>query len=212
MPLDASRYPRVVQFILSNTRDCFDLPGNDQRRDRRDFLFSKKVIHDKLHARYYLKMFSTVTQNPEATKRVGKNLGQNLSAGSIVALTGELGSGKTTLVQGIGEGLRIKSLIKSPTFVIINEYDGPLPLYHFDLYRLDNAEEIISMGCEEYFYEKGGVVAIEWAKKIEGFLPKEYLEIDLKIINLAERRISGQAHGASYKEVIEKMEKLFCSC
>ncbi|HDZ49594.1 MAG TPA: tRNA (adenosine(37)-N6)-threonylcarbamoyltransferase complex ATPase subunit type 1 TsaE, partial [Candidatus Aerophobetes bacterium] len=75
-------------------------------------------------------MFSTVTQNPEATKQVGENLGQNLSPGSIVALTGELGSGKTTLVQGIGEGLRIKSLIKSPSFVIINEYDGPLPLYH----------------------------------------------------------------------------------
>lgn len=157
-------------------------------------------------------MFSTVTQNPEATKQVGKNLGQNLSPGSIVALTGELGSGKTTLVQGIGEGLRIKSLIKSPSFVIINEYDGPLPLYHFDLYRLNNAEEILSLGYEEYFYEKRGVVVIEWAKKIKDFLPKEYLEINLKIVNLSKRKISGQAYGASYREVTKKMEKLFCSC
>lgn len=168
-------------------------------------------------------MFSTVTQNPEATKQVGKNLGQNLFPGSIVALTGELGSGKTTLVQGIGEGLRITSLIKSPSFVIINEYDGPLPLYHFDLYRLNNAEEILSLGYEEYFYEKRGVVVIEWAKKIKDFLPKEYLEINLKIVNpvrksffngvnLSKRKISGQAYGASYREVIKKMEKLFCSC
>ena len=168
-------------------------------------------------------MFSTVTQNPEATKQVGENLGQNLSPGSIVALTGELGSGKTTLVQGIGEGLRIKSLIKSPSFVIINEYDGPLPLYHFDLYRLNNAQEILSLGYEEYFYEKRGVVVIEWAKKMKDFLPKEYLEINLKIVNpvrksffngvnLSKRKISGQAYGASYREVIKKMEKLFCSC
>jgi len=168
-------------------------------------------------------MFSTVTQNPEATKQVGKNLGQNLSPGSIVALIGELGSGKTTLVQGIGEGLRIKSLIKSPSFVIINEYDGPLPLYHFDLYRLNNAEEILSLGYEEYFYEKRGVVVIEWAEKIKDFLPKEYLEINLKIVNpvresffngvnLSKRKISGQAYGASYREVMKKMEGLFCSC
>ncbi len=157
-------------------------------------------------------MFSTVTQNPEATKQVGKNLGQHLSAGSIVALTGELGSGKTTLVQGIGEGLRIKSLIKSPTFVIINEYDGPLPLYHFDLYRLNNAEEILCLGYEEYFYEKRGVVVIEWAKKIKDFLPKGYLEINLKIVNLSKRKISGQAHGVRYREVFKKMGGLFCSC
>ncbi len=168
-------------------------------------------------------MFSIITKNPEATKQIGKNLGQNLSAGSIVALTGELGSGKTTFVQGIGKGLRIRSLIKSPSFVIINEYDGPLPLYHFDLYRLDNAEEILSLGYEEYFYEKRGIVVIEWAKKIEDFLPEEYLEINLEImnpvgkgfsnsVNLYERKISGQAYGASYKEVIKRMEKLSCSC
>ncbi len=168
-------------------------------------------------------MFSIITKNPEATKQIGKNLGQNLSAGSIVALTGELGSGKTTFVQGIGKGLRIRSLIKSPSFVIINEYDGPLPLYHFDLYRLDNAEEILSLGYEEYFYEKRGIVVIEWAKKIEDFLPEEYLEINLEImnpvgkefsnsVNLSKRKISGQAYGASYKEVIKRMEKLSCSC
>ncbi len=168
-------------------------------------------------------MFSTITQNAEATKQVGKNLGQNLSAGSIIALTGELGCGKTTLVQGIGEGLRIRSIIKSPSFVIINEYDGPLPLYHFDLYRLNNAEEILSLGYEEYFYEKRGVVVIEWARKIKDFLPKEYLEINLGIVSpvrksffdgldLSKRKISGQAYGASYREVMKKMEELFCSC
>lgn len=157
-------------------------------------------------------MFSIVTENPEVTKQLGKDLGRSLFAGSIVALTGEFGSGKTTLVQGIGQGLGIKSLIKSPSFVIINEYDGPLPLYHFDLYRLDNAEEILSLGYQEYFYEKRGVVVIEWAKKIKDLLPKEYLKIDLEIVNLSKRKISGQAYGASYREVIKKMERLFCSC
>lgn len=168
-------------------------------------------------------MFSIVTKNPEATKQVGKNLGQNLSAGSIVTLTGELGSGKTTLVQGIGEGLMVKGLIKSPSFVIINEYDGPLPLYHFDLYRLNNAEEIFSLGYEEYLYEKRGVVVIEWAEKIKDFLPEEYLEINLRIVNpvrksffngvnLSKRKISGQAYGASYKEVLKEMGRLFCFC
>jgi tRNA threonylcarbamoyladenosine biosynthesis protein TsaE len=157
-------------------------------------------------------MFSIVTENPEVTKQLGKNLGRSLFAGSIVALTGELGSGKTTLVQGIGQGLGIKSSIKSPSFVIINEYDGPLPLYHFDLYRLDNAQEILCLGYQEYFYEKRGVVVIEWAKKIKDLLPKEYLKIDLEIVNLSKRKISGQAYGAPYREVIRKMERLFCSC
>lgn len=157
-------------------------------------------------------MYSIVTESSEATKRVGRNLGRNLFSGSIVALTGELGSGKTTLIQGIGEGLGIKSLIKSPSFVIINEYDGPLPLYHFDLYRLGKVEEIFSLGYEEYFYEKKGVVVIEWAMKIKDFLPKEHLDINLEIVSLSKRRISWQVWGSTYEELIRKMEKLSCSC
>jgi len=155
-------------------------------------------------------MFSIVTENPEATKQLGRNLGKSLSAGSIVALMGELGSGKTTLVQGIGQGLGIKSLIKSPSFVIIHEHNGPLPLYHFDLYRLDKIGDIFSLGYEEYFYEKKGVVVIEWAEKIKDLLPTEYLQINLEMINLSKRKITWRAYGSLYKKVIEKVERLSC--
>lgn len=157
-------------------------------------------------------MFSIITEKPEATRELGKNLGQNLFAGSIVALTGELGSGKTTLVQGIGQGLRIKSLIKSPSFVIIHEYNGSLPLYHFDLYRLNKVEEIFSLGYEEYFYQKKGVVVIEWAEKMKDLLPVEYLQITLEIVNLSKRKITAQAYGSSYEKVMKKLEKLSCFC
>ena len=89
-----------------------------------------------------------ITENPEATRRVGRIMGKNLFPGSILALTGELGGGKTTLVQGLGRGLGIKSPIKSPSFVIIHEYDGPLPLYHFDFLARDTPAQGASLVFE----------------------------------------------------------------
>ena len=148
-------------------------------------------------------MFWTLTRDPEETKRIGKNLGQSVSAGSIVALTGELGSGKTTLVQGIGQGLEVNCLIKSPSFVIINEYSGRIPLYHFDLYRLDSAPELSYLGYEEYFYERGGVVVIEWAQKIRNLLPEEYLDIDIRIVGPSKRKIRVQAYGSLYQGIVK---------
>ena len=156
---------------------------------------------------------SIVTKNYEGTQKLGEELGRRLPAGSVVALTGELGSGKTTLVQGIGKGLGIPCLIKSPSFVIIHEYSGSVPLYHFDLYRIAHQEEIISLGYEEYFYQKKGIVVIEWAEKIEDLLPPEYLRIELEIVDLSKRKVALRAYGSFYRKVIEKMRKrgLFCS-
>jgi tRNA threonylcarbamoyladenosine biosynthesis protein TsaE len=150
---------------------------------------------------------SIVTQNYEETQKLGEELGCRLPPGSVVALTGQLGSGKTTLVQGIGKGLGIRSLIKSPSFVIIHEYSGSVPLYHFDLYRIAHQEEIVFLGYEDYFYQKKGIVVIEWAEKIEDFLPGEYLRIELEIVDLSKRRISLRAYGSFYGKIIEKMEK-----
>jgi len=150
---------------------------------------------------------SIVTKKYEETQKLGEELGCRLSPGSILALTGELGSGKTTLVQGIGKGLGIQSLIKSPSFVIIHEYSGSVPLYHFDLYRIAHPEEIISLGCEDYFYQKKGIVVIEWAEKMEDLLPAEYLKIELEIVDLFKRRIALRAYGSFYRRVIEKMKK-----
>jgi tRNA threonylcarbamoyladenosine biosynthesis protein TsaE len=133
------------------------------------------------------------TKSFEETKRFGKSLAKQLEVGSVVALIGPLGSGKTVLIQGICSGLGVDKPVTSPTFVIINEYPGrlhksPIWVYHFDLYRLENVEEFIKLGYEEYFYGRG-ITLIEWAEKVKDFLPKKRLEINLEILSENEREI-----------------------
>jgi tRNA threonylcarbamoyladenosine biosynthesis protein TsaE len=117
----------------------------------------------------------------QATQQLGQTLGILLPAGSVVLLEGDLGAGKTTLVQGIGKGLGIQDLILSPTFTLINEYEeGRLPLYHLDLYRLEPSE-VKSLYLNLYWEGKEvtpGIVAIEWAKRLP-YLPSNFLEIEL---------------------------------
>ena len=117
----------------------------------------------------------------EATRSLGIRLGQSLPAGSVILLSGELGAGKTTLVQGIGEGLGITDAIVSPTFTLINEYpEGRIPLYHLDLYRLEPTE-VEGLNLESYWQGieiPPGIVAIEWAERLP-YLPPSYLTIDL---------------------------------
>lgn len=124
--------------------------------------------------------------NPEATQKLGKKLGELLPAGSVILLEGELGAGKTTLVQGIGEGLGITEPIVSPTFTLINEYnEGRLPLYHLDLYRLES-EEIDSLYLDLYWEGievTPGITAIEWSQRLP-HKPPNYL--DIKLIHLPE--------------------------
>ena len=120
---------------------------------------------------------------------MGQALAKELKAGSVVALSGPLGSGKTVLIQGICSGLGVTEFVTSPSFVIINEYPGKVKVYHFDLYRLDNIEEFVKLGYEEYFYGNG-ITVIEWAEKIKKFLPEERVEINLKILSEKKRRIS----------------------
>lgn len=138
-------------------------------------------------------MVKLKTKSPEETKEFGKELSGMLKPGSVVALIGPLGSGKTVLVQGICAGLGVEKAVTSPTFVIINEYPGklnrsPIWVYHFDLYRLENVDEFLKLGYEEYFYGKG-ITLIEWAEKIREFLPKNRTEINLKILSESEREI-----------------------
>lgn len=133
------------------------------------------------------------TADPEETRQFGRDLSKQLKAGSVVALTGSLGSGKTVLVQGICTGLGVEKAVTSPTFVIINEYPGklsglPVWVYHFDLYRLEDVDEFIRLGYEEYFYGKG-ITLIEWAEKVREFLPKSRFAINLKIVSENEREI-----------------------
>jgi tRNA threonylcarbamoyladenosine biosynthesis protein TsaE len=138
-------------------------------------------------------MIEKKSNSSEETKEFGRGLAKQLGPGSVVALIGPLGSGKTVLVQGICSGLGVDQAVTSPSFVIINEYpgrleDSPIWIYHFDLYRLENVEEFIKLGYEEYFYGKG-ITLIEWAEKVNPFLPKKRWEVYLKILSENEREI-----------------------
>ena len=116
------------------------------------------------------------TSSPEETERLGESIGRALEPGIVVALIGELGAGKTTLTKGIARGLDVPDLIHSPTFTLIHEHKGRLPVYHFDLYRLDTIEQIEDLGYEDYFHGPG-VTIVEWAEKIASLLPADHLEI-----------------------------------
>ena len=123
---------------------------------------------------------------------MGREFSKKLVAGTVVAISGILGSGKTVLIQGICEGLGVKQLVTSPSFIIINEYPAEkFWVYHFDLYRLKNIQELINLGYEEYFYGMG-VCLIEWAEKAQELLPENRIEINLKILSENQREISIQ--------------------
>lgn len=129
------------------------------------------------------------TDSPEATKKLGYELAKRLKAGDCVALTGELGSGKTQFVKGVAEGLDVNEYIKSPSFTIINIYEsGTLPLYHIDLYRLGRPEDALETGLEEYIYGRG-VCVIEWADKVPDMIPPHAISVRLKQAGGKERDI-----------------------
>ena len=121
----------------------------------------------------------------EQTRRLGATLGRLLQPGDVLLLEGELGAGKTALTQGIGAGLGVRSVINSPTFTILKEYTGRLPLYHFDLYRIESPEEVYALGFEDYF-AGDGVCVVEWAERGESEdtahtpWPDDYLRIRLR--------------------------------
>jgi len=129
------------------------------------------------------------TKNHKGTVLLGERIGKSLKPNDIVALSGELGAGKTTLIQGIAKGLGVRNWVTSPTFTIINEFEGKLNLYHIDLYRINNIEEAEDLAIEEYF-KKGGVTVIEWAEKIRPILPEGAIEIGIKIVSENERNFS----------------------
>ncbi len=116
----------------------------------------------------------------EETIKLGELIGRALKPGDIIALRGELGAGKTVLVKGMAKGLDIKEEPNSPTFVLMNVYQGRMPLYHFDLYRISGAEELEGIGYEEYLFG-GGVSVVEWAERAEEIFPQSTIEVEIKI-------------------------------
>jgi tRNA threonylcarbamoyladenosine biosynthesis protein TsaE len=131
------------------------------------------------------------TKSSEETITLGKKIGEVLKPGDILGFYGELGSGKTTMIKGIAIGLGVKeeNLVKSPSFIMINEYKGRYPIYHIDLYRIKNTEEILSIGLDDYLYGDG-VCLIEWAEKAEKELPENIIKVELEVINPEERKIT----------------------
>lgn len=120
-----------------------------------------------------------ISKSPEDTFRLAADLARELPRGAVLALHGELGAGKTTLVQGLARALGIDRPVGSPTFTLINEYPGPVPLYHIDLYRIRDSAEALGLGLEEYL-NGNGITAIEWAERIPDLLPEETWHVRLE--------------------------------
>jgi len=131
----------------------------------------------------------TILQGPEATQEWAFAFSKTLTPGSLIALSGDLGSGKTTFMQGLVHGLGgLQTMVQSPTFVYLHHYPTTPPVYHFDLYRLRSADDFLAMGFEEYF-EKEGITAIEWPERIASILPADTIKIHLSIISKTARHL-----------------------
>ena len=141
------------------------------------------------------------THSPEETHAIGQALGESATPGLVYLLSGELGAGKTTLTQGILRGLGSGEQARSPTFVLATQYEGRLPLYHVDLYRIDAVSELGELGLDEYF-EGNGVSVVEWADKASDHMPEEHLSIHLEHSGESSRRLRLEATSSEYRSVL----------
>jgi len=141
------------------------------------------------------------------TFALGRHLGETARPGEVITLAGTLGAGKTTLTQAIGQGLEVPEscYITSPTFSLLHEYPGRLPLYHLDLYRLSDETEIEDLGLLEYLYVTG-LTVIEWPERLGSLMPEERLHIDLMLLSETARLAELTAHGTMWKEKIAAIQ------
>lgn len=165
-----------------------------------------------------------ISSSSAQTQYFGMHLGELLHGGELLLLDGQLGMGKTTFTQGLARGLGITETITSPTFTLLKEYPGQVrqmqdgqgntvtstkgpALYHFDLYRLDDPEEIFDLGFEDYFYDNTGVCVVEWADKADGLWVPERLRISTSIRSETERKLLFTATGTRYHELLRQFQK-----
>ena len=148
-----------------------------------------------------------ISHSPEETHKIGADIGELALPGDIYLLVGRLGTGKTCLTQGIAHGLNIKEYALSPSFVIVRELYGRLPLYHIDLFRLDHIEEIEELGLDDYLYGKG-VCVVEWAEKGLSVLPNEHLLIQIDFVSDTERSFRLKPRGKRYLEILRQLKPL----
>ncbi len=174
-------------------------------------------------------MLDIISHSPAQTQRLGMRLGDLLCGSELILLEGQLGSGKTTFTQGLAKGLGIEDVISSPTFMLLKEYQGQPrfyedigqnggrqashslpkygpPLYHFDLYRLDDPAEVLDLGFEDYFYGCG-VCVVEWADKADLIWPHEHMRIRIKLLSETKRGILFTAVGERYCSLLQHFQK-----
>jgi len=151
-----------------------------------------------------------VSHSPEQTQKLGVRIGQLALPGDVFLLVGDLGTGKTCLTQGIAWGLDIKEYALSPSFVIIRELYGRLPLYHIDLYRLDRIEESMELGLDDYLYGRG-VCVVEWAEKALSILPVERFLIKISYLSDTERSFQMEPSGQRYLQIVAQLKQLSLS-
>ncbi|MBO8128791.1 MAG: tRNA (adenosine(37)-N6)-threonylcarbamoyltransferase complex ATPase subunit type 1 TsaE [Peptococcaceae bacterium] len=156
------------------------------------------------------KTVSLQSFSPEETRAIGEWLGKLLRPGDIICLYGGLGAGKTAFAQGVARGLGITGRVTSPTFTLINEYQGRLPLYHFDAYRLEGADDFALLGYEEYFYDEG-VALVEWADRVAEALPPERLDIRIERTGESMRVLHFKAYGEQYLKLLKEIRNCECS-
>lgn len=144
------------------------------------------------------------TNNATETEELGRKLGEALKGGEVIAMTGDLGAGKTTMTKALAKGLGIDDHVTSPTFTILNEYEGRLKLFHFDVYRIDDIEEMYDLGFEEYIYGDG-VSIIEWSNLIKEILPDDTINIEILATDDEKRNIKISGRGKKFDNLSKEL-------
>ena len=154
-------------------------------------------------------MFTCMTSSPEETGHLAELVGQKIREGTVLCLEGDLGAGKTLFVQSLARTLGVEGDVTSPTFNLMNVYEGICRIYHFDLYRLETEEELDDIGFYEYTEEPEGIVVIEWPNKFPESLPEDYIEVRIRKLseNSNERQIDFSSIGAKNQEFIKELEE-----
>jgi tRNA threonylcarbamoyladenosine biosynthesis protein TsaE len=152
--------------------------------------------------------WAVISRSAEHTRRLGVRLGKLLQGGEIIGLVGELGTGKTCFVRGLTEGLEVsrETWIRSPTFTLVNEYQGRLPIYHIDLYRIESTGELQELNLREYLYSNG-VSLIEWFDYFPAGEIEDHLEIELAYREGSKRQLTFLPHGARYQDLVKALQQ-----
>ena len=148
-----------------------------------------------------------ISISPEETRAIGRIVGEHATPGDVVLLTGELGTGKTCLTQGILHGLGSDDLARSPTFVLISEHRGRMSLYHMDLYRVGSVEQTEELGIEEYL-EGDGLTVVEWADNVPGIFPDDSLRVHIELVSEDKRRLSFTADTNRLAGILEAIAQM----